>query len=266
MTEIITSLQNQTVKLAAALKQKKQRDVTGLFIAEGVRLLEEVHLADWQVEACLYTEAALQHKRTEKIIHELQDKGCRMLIVSEAVYLKVTDTEQPQGIMAIVKKKNQLLTRILQADCPLIVILDALQDPGNVGTVIRTADAVGASGVILTKGCADVYSSKAVRATMGSLFHLPIFDGISYEEVVSSLRIAGVNLFATSLASSNLYYEADFKKPAAVIFGNEGSGVHETLLNQADSAIFIPILGKAESLNVAASAAVILYEAIRQRH
>ena len=265
MTEVITSLQNDTIKLASALKQKKQRDATGLFIAEGIRLIEEVCSADWQVETCFYTEAVAGNKRAELLLNLLQDKHCRMLKVSEAVYNKISDTDQPQGIMAIVKKREHLLSTILADEKPFVVILDTVQDPGNLGTVIRTADAAGASGVVLTKGCTDLYSSKTVRATMGSLFHLPIVDGVSYEELIHSLQEKNIHIAATSLTSSSLYYEANFNQPAAVIFGNEGNGVSEELLCKANSRIFIPILGRAESLNVAASAAVILYEAVRQR-
>lgn len=265
MTEVITSLQNDTIKLAVALKQKKQRDAAGLFVAEGVRLIEEVCSADWQVETCFYTEAVVSNKRAESLLNLLQEKPCRMVKVSEAVYHKMSDTEQPQGIMAIVKKGGHLLSTILAADKAFIVILDAVQDPGNLGTVIRTADAAGASGVVLTKGCTDLYSSKAVRATMGSLFHLPIVDGVSYDELIRSLQEKNIHMIATSLTSSSLYYEADFNQPVAVIFGNEGNGVSEELLCKANSRIFIPLLGRAESLNVAASAAVILYEAVRQR-
>lgn len=265
MTEVITSLQNDTIKLASSLKQKKQRDATGLFVAEGIRLIEEVCSADWQVNTCFYTEGVSGNKRAELLLDLLQNKHCRMLKVSDAVYKKISDTDQPQGMMAIVKKREHLLSTILAVEKPFIVILDTIQDPGNLGAIIRTADAAGATGVVLTKGCTDLYSSKTVRATMGSLFHLPIVEGVNSEVLIHSLQERNIHIAATSLTSSSLYYEADFDQPAAVIFGNEGNGVSAELLCKANSRIFIPILGRAESLNVAASAAVILYEAVRQR-
>ncbi|MEG6586493.1 TrmH family RNA methyltransferase [Dendrosporobacter sp. 1207_IL3150] len=265
MSELVTSLQNTTVKLVVSLKQKKKRDEMGLFTAEGVRLIEEAVSSDWIIETCLYTEHSLNNDRVKGIINSLEDKACKMIKVSESVFDKISDTEQPQGIMIIIKKRSYTLNHMLASDNPLIVVLDSLQDPGNLGTVIRTADAAGATSVVLTKGCTDVYASKAVRATMGSLFHLPVVSGVNQDDLISFVSDNSINLTATSLSSSSVYFEADFSKPVAIVFGNEGRGVSDRLLDASNNKVFIPIFGAAESLNVAASAAVILYEAVRQR-
>lgn len=265
MTAVITSLQNQIVKLAAGLKQRKNRDATGLFAAEGIRLLETALAAGWQSEYCLYTEQALANRRAQAVIDLLKEQNCRMITVSEAVYAKISDTEQPQGIMVLIRKQTPELPEVLKEKCPLLVILDSVQDPGNLGAVIRTADAAGATAVILTKGCTDLYAGKAVRATMGSLFHLPVVAGVDHETLTEILRSNDITLMASSLNSANSYWETDFTSPSAIVFGNEGQGVSQTLLDTAASRIYIPILGSAESLNVAAAAAVILYEAARQR-
>lgn len=265
MTETITSLQNTTVKLAASLKQRKHREAAGMFIAEGVRLVEEAIASNWQIEACLFTEQALSAKRVQAMLRTLTEKGVRTIQVSEPVYAKISDTEQPQGIMALIRTNSCTLQTALGTERPLLVILDGLQDPGNLGAVIRTADAAGATAVILLKGCTDIYAGKAVRATMGSMFHLPVVERVDHEALISLLEEKGIALLATSLDAARSYFTIDFKQPAAIVFGNEGQGVSRVLLDKAKERIYIPILGRAESLNVAASAAVILYEAVRQR-
>lgn len=266
MTEIITSPQNKFIKLAASLKQKKYRDELSLFIVEGVRLVEEAAQSNWRVETCIYTTEALLQERVQDIIAGLESKNCRMIQVTGSVYDKITDTKEPQGIMAIVEKYTYLLEELLTREKkPFLVVLDEVQDPGNVGTIIRTATAAGCTGVILTKGCADVFANKVVRSSMGSIFHVPIFEGLNTNEMISYLTQHRIDILATSLESSNVYFKVDFNTSVAVVFGNEGNGVSQALLQHAKDRLYIPLLGHVESLNVAASAAVILYEVVRQR-
>lgn len=266
MSEIITSSQNKFIKLAAALKQKKQRDEWNLFVVEGVRLVEEAMQSDWLVETCIYTTEALQQVRVREIIVNLESQNCHMIQVPLALYDKITDTKEPQGIMGIVKKYAYALSDMLTSEQkPFLVVLDELQDPGNVGTIIRTSVAAGCTGVLLTKGCTDVFANKAVRASMGSIFHVPIVEGLTTSEVVSFAKGYGIEILATSLESSNVYFAVDFNKPLAIVFGNEGNGVNAQFLEDAQERLYIPLLGHVESLNVAASAAVILYEVVRQR-
>jgi TrmH family RNA methyltransferase len=264
--EIITSNQNRFIKMAASLKEKKFRDELGLFSIEGVRLVEEAAQANWSVEACVYITGAEEDQRVQDVLLLLQSKNCRMIEVSAAIYGKITEVKQPQGIMAIMKKREyRLVDCLANVEKPFLVVLDEVQDPGNVGTIIRTAAAAGCTGVILTKGCADVFAAKAVRASMGSLFNVPIFEGLSQDEVVNYLNKYDIRILATSLDNSTIYFRADFNQSVAVVFGNEGNGVSRKLLEVAIERLHIPLLGNVESLNVAASAAVILYEAVRQR-
>jgi TrmH family RNA methyltransferase len=266
MMESITSQQNRWVKLAASLKQKKYRDETGLFTIEGVRLVEEAIASGWGIEACFFTEESVSKQRIRQMIDDLALQEVKLLQITNEIFDKIAETEQPQGILSLVRKKQYTLSDALGGKkVPLIVILESIQDPGNVGTLIRTADAAGCSGVILTKGCADVFAGKTARASMGSLFHLPITAGVESSEILSALRQSGIALLATSLATRNLYYEVDMNRPVAIVFGNEGSGVRAEILEAANDLMYIPIFGKAESLNVAASAAVILFDAMRQR-
>lgn len=266
MREIITSPQNKFIKLAVALKQKKYREELNLFVVEGVRLVEEAVQATWLIDTCIYTAEALEHERVQKIISTLQAKECHIIQVPRAIYDKITDTQEPQGIMAIVKKCTYGLEDLLKKDAtPFIMVLDELQDPGNMGTIIRTAVAAGCTGVILTKGCTDIFASKAVRGSMGSVFHVPIVSGLTTDEVISFLKKQDIEIFATALESSDIYFKVDFTKALAIVFGNEGNGVNKQFLTQAQQRLYIPLIGPVESLNVAASAAVILYEVVRQR-
>ncbi len=264
--EMITSPQNKFIKLATSLKQKKYRDELGLFIVEGVRLVEEAVASNWLVETCIYTGEAVEQERARKIICDLTSKDCRMLQVPDSIYGKITDTKEPQGIMAIVRKDIDSLQDILVAgkkEC--FIVLDGVQDPGNVGTMIRTAAAAGCTGVILTRGCADVFANKAVRSSMGSIFHVPIFEGLKTSDVISSLGKHDIKILATSLESSKVYFEVDFDQSIAIVFGNEGNGVSPDLLEKAQERLYIPLYNHVESLNVAACAAIILYEVVRQR-
>ncbi|CVK17394.1 TrmH family RNA methyltransferase [Sporomusa sphaeroides] len=267
MSEFISSPANRLIKEVVSLKQKKYRDSLGLFIAEGVRLIEECAVAGWSVATCIYTEAAAARDRTRSLIERLEKLNCQLAVVPDSLYNKISDTEQPQGIMVIVKKRQATLESMVAAgeNPPLVVVLDGIQDPGNVGTIIRTADAAGCTGVIALKGSADIYAGKTVRASMGSLFHLPVVEGITSLELITWLQRCRVRLLATSLQQSELYYRTRLACPVAIVLGNEGQGVSPELLEAADSCVNIPLIGQAESLNVAVAAGIILYEAVRQR-
>ena len=267
MSEYISSATNKLIKEIASLRQRKYRDKLGMFLAEGVRLVEECATAGWPVKVCIYTEEAAGRERAKAVIERLATTDCRMVVVSEDIYNKISDTEQPQGIMAVLKKRQFSIEQMLVSTnkLPLFVVLDGIQDPGNAGTIIRTADAAGCAGVIALKGSADIYAGKTVRATMGSLFHLPVMEGLSSAELLLNLKQANIKLLATSLQQSDVYYQANFNCPVAIILGNEGQGISPELICEADAYLHIPLVGHAESLNVAVAAGIILYEAVRQR-
>ena len=264
MIEVISSPHNKMVRMAAMLKQKKHRDELGCFLVEGPRMLEEAVKSDWDIDFCLCSTEAVENNRIQRFLYGLPSQ-IRVIQVSEELFKKVSDTEEPQGILAVVKKKNTSIREIVNSQEPFVVILDEIQDPGNVGAIIRTAAAAGSTGVLLTKGCADAFGTKTVRATMGSLFHLPVIQGLSKQEIILILAEQNIDMYVTSLEASKLYYGLDFTRRMAMVFGNEGNGVSQELLNAAKERIHIPLLRNVESLNVAASAAVILYEVVRQR-
>ena len=264
--ERIESAANAKIKWAAALRMRKERDRRGEFVAEGVRLVEEAAAANWPLLFCLATEEGLNDPRAQSVAASLEARDCPVFLTTTAAYKKASATETPQGIMLVMKKATAALPSLKTEGTPLLAIMDRIQDPGNAGTILRTADAAGCSAVIAVEGTVDLFSEKTVRSAMGSLFHLPIVAQASYSELTAYINNQGISCFASALDKTAApYYAADYRKPAAVVFGNEGNGVSQEILDSMPH-IYIPMAGRTESLNVAASAAIILYEAFRQRH
>ena len=264
--EIITSVNNQRIKDVANLKQKKYRTETGAFFAEGLRaVIEAVQFADLSELFFIKTE---ENKLTE-IIKTAEEKGVRLYCVDEKVMAKLSDTKAPQGVLAVIKMPKDRLQKLNPGtssdnNAP-VIILDRVQDPGNLGTIIRTADAVGALGMILLEGCVDAFSPKVVRASMGSLFHLPVIQDVFPEEALTWCYRHGYEPAATALKNAQNMYKADLSKKMAFIFGNEANGVAEELQAAAETRLFIPMAGQAESMNVAMAAGIVLFEGLRQR-
>lgn len=264
--ERIESASNAKIKWAASLHQRKERKRRGEFVAEGVRLVETATASDWPLRFCIATESAFADERVQGIVAVLESKGCPIYAVSPNVYKKASATESPQGILLVMESVQSNLAELSAKNNPLFVVLDRIQDPGNVGTIIRTADAAGCSGVIAIEGTADLFSDKVVRSSMGSLFHLPLVMEVGAEEVIAFAREHNISCLAAALdPSATPHFSADYRKASAVVFGNEGEGVSSLFLESAEH-IYIPMLGRAESLNVATSAAIVLYEALRQRY
>lgn len=269
----INSLTNPKIKLAAQLAKRMAREKTGKFLAEGVRLAEMAASSDWAVDFALVTEHAAGEPRAAAVLAKLEERGVPVALVPDAVYQKAGDTQTPQGILLVIAQKKRGLDDLAHfaetaAQPPCYVVLDRIQDPGNLGTILRTADAAGMAGLILLKGTTDIYSPKVVRAAMGSLFHLPVVSGVTEEAFLAFAREHGLRLYATALDEHARPYDAaDFTGPTAIVFGNEGQGVSQALLAaQGTETLYIPMYGGAESLNVAVSSAIVLYEAVRQRH
>ena len=294
--ELITSVNNQRVKEVANLKQKKYRTESGTFFAEGLRAVQEaVQYAD--VTELFYTEAEAGRldvvlKAAGNVPADTKEKsgdknnanhnnagtakkrneaanGIRMYRVDEKVMAKLSDTKAPQGVLAVIRTPEQNLRQLRPGtasdnNAP-VIILDRVQDPGNLGTIIRTADAVGALGLILLEGCVDAYSPKVVRASMGSLFHLPVVQDVTAEEALTWCYRNGYEPAATALKNAQNVYKADISKKMAFLFGNEANGVAEELQAAAETRLFIPMTGLAESMNVAMAAGIILFEGLRQR-
>lgn len=264
MSQILTSLQNPQVKLAVSLQQRKRRTETGLFVLEGVRLAEELVAAGWLLECGFFTTEAAEQPRSGALIRQLSQLG-PMQLVSPAVFNKLTETDNPQGIVVVARQQLSTLPTLIKREQPLLMVLDCVQDPGNMGALIRVADAAGVDGVIILAGSVDVFSGKVLRASMGSVFHLPLVTAVSRRELLSQFELQGIRMLTTALTGAVVYDQANLCGAVALVFGNEANGIDPELLAAAGESVFIPIYGKAESLNVAAAGAVIVYEAVRQR-
>ncbi len=258
----LTGLQNPLVKAAAELKQKKYRQQRGEFLAEGLRTVEEA-VAFKAAQQIFYT--ATEDERTLQLLEQAAYMQLKLTCVSEAVMKKIADTETPQGIIAVCRMQKQPLEQLL-ASGKLLLVLDRVGDPGNIGTMLRTADAAGVGGIILLKGTADIYAPKTVRSSMGSLFHVPVLSGVAEQEFIANAKKAGYQLLVTALDGADNLYQADLKGRLAFVMGNEAGGVSASLLQQADKRVFIPMRGKAESLNVAMAAGIVMFEAMRRNY
>lgn len=256
----ITSVNNPLVKATAELKQKKYRLERGLFLAEGLRTVEEAVKGKTVVEI-FYT--AIEDARTRSCLELAASQNVELHCVSEKVMEKLSDTASPQGIIAVCRVVMPDLEELLTKGVMLLV-LDRVGDPGNVGTMLRTADAAGLGGIILLKGSVDVYAPKTVRASMGSLFHLPVIAGLSENKLIATCHDYGYELLVTCLDGATNLYKTDLGGRMAFVMGNEANGVSESLLKAADKRVFIPMKGNAESLNVAMAAGIVMFEALRQ--
>lgn len=256
----ITSVHNPRVKQWTDLLSKKGRDRAGKYIVEGIHLVKEAMQAGAEVECVVYDK---DRPFPEELL-PYRDTRCEWIQVSDHVLAKCTTTQTPQSVFAVVSKHQTDSDLLWQQERPLVVVLDGVQDPGNVGTIIRSAEASGATGIILGKGTVDLYNPKTVRAAMGSLFRIPIFDGdlIPY---LKEARERGIHVVSTSLEAERDCYELDWRRGIWFVVGNEGAGVSAAVSAEVDELITIPMQGQTESLNVAMATTVLLFEAMRQR-
>lgn len=254
MEQFIDSVHNKVIKEINALKNKRDRDKRGLFILEGERLISEIP-RDWEIRYIAVAESYSGKRAYSENIYNMSD----------SLFEKISDTVNPQGILAVCRIKEYELSQAEYGGNPFYVILENVMDPGNMGTVIRTADAAGVDGIFLSKGCVDIYNPKVIRATMGSVFHLPIYRNVNAIEVVKNLNDKGITTLAAHLKGSTNPYDVDLKKGCAILIGNEANGLSDELSNEAEKLVKIPMPGKAESMNAGIAAGILIYEAVRQR-
>lgn len=255
---MITGTSNAQVKnVMNLIKKSGERRSRGLFVIEGIRMFVEIP-KDRIVK--IYASESFAYDNKEMLC----DYDFEM--VSDAVYKHMSDTKTPQGIMAIVKMLDYKMEDLMpETRMPLIVVLENIQDPGNLGTIVRSAEGAGATGILMSKDTVDIYNPKVIRSTMGSLFRMPFMYSDDIISDVRKLKKNNIKTFAAHLMGQNFYYDENMNLPMAVLIGNEGNGLTESLSKEADVRIRIPMEGKLESLNAAVSTAVILYESMRQR-
>lgn len=245
MIALISSVKNKLVKQLKKLHKRKYREEAKRFLVEGYHLIEEAFKSGWEVEMVIVKEDV---QPPDWI------KNDDVTVVSEKVFKEISQTETPQGIAAVIVMK-QLPVALKQH----LLLVDAVQDPGNLGTMIRTADAAGFSAVCLGEGTVDPFNEKVIRASQGSIFHIPIYHNDLFDEI-ENLKAEQFTIIAAHLKRAKHYLDVDYKEKTALIVGNEGAGIKEGLLEKADEIVKIPIYGKAESLNVSVAAGILMYQ------
>jgi len=262
MTAVIDNPRSPRVRAAAKLGKKAQRSETGLFLIEGPQAVTEAlaHRPDLVTEVFATVGALDRHPAIPDVALAA---GVRVETVSDAVLNTIADTVTPQGVVAVCRQFAVSLDDVLGLRPRLVAVLEEVRDPGNAGTIIRVADATGADAVILTGTSVDVFNPKVVRATTGSLFHLPVVVGVPLESTLGRLRDTGMSVLAADVSGDDLLAvrsEGHLNGPTVWLFGNEARGLTDDQLALADRAVIVPIYGRAESLNLATAAAVCLYE------
>ncbi len=246
---------SRILKQINLLKTKKGRDNFNLFIAEGERLTKEI-----PKDIIEYIVVSENYDKTFYLKYNV-----KVYKASSSVFKKLSDTVNPQGILAVCKKNVYNINKVLNIHNPFFVLLENINDPGNLGTIIRTADAAYADAVFISKGSVDLFNGKTVRATMGSLFHLPIFTDIDLSYLINKLKEKKIKIYAAHLNGSKYIYDVNFKKSCSVLIGNEANGLSDFICDFTDELVKIPMPGKAESINASVAGGIFIYEVLRQR-
>lgn len=258
---MITSTANQQMKNLAALQRKsRERKARGLFVAEGPRMCFEAP-REW-VQSIYVSESFLQD---EKMQQQLKNFHLPYEVVADSVFCSVSDTQTPKGIMTVVKIPTYELQDLLQQERTQLLILEGVQDPGNLGTMLRTGEGAGITGVIMDRTTVDLFNPKTIRSTMGSLYRVPYYIAEDLGATIEAVKARGVRLYAAHLAGELSYDRPDYTGACGFLIGNEGNGLSDEIARMADTYIRIPMQGQVESLNAAMSAGILMYECNRQR-
>lgn len=248
------SASNDKIKYIKKLARKREREKAGEFVIEGTRAVTDAINNGAEISFVILREAS----------SPAFDPAVPQFSTDGKTFAEITDTESPQDMLAVAKARPASVSQIVNDDRETVVLCDRVQDPGNIGTIIRTADAVGNAAVILSSGCADLYNPKVIRSTMSSVFNIPVAKDADLREVIALLSARGFKIICGALSPASVdLYDADFSGKCAVIIGNEGSGVSQELISLCDIAVKIPMRGKAESLNASVSAGILMYEVLR---
>lgn len=255
---MITSTANPQVKnLQQLMKKSSVRSAQDVFLVEGMKMFLEAPRERIQK---IYVSKSLYEEKGQAFFD-----GVSMEILDDRVYAVVSDTKTPQGILCLLKQYHYTLEDLTKKRHPFLLILENLQDPGNLGTILRTAEGAGADGIILSRDSVDIYNPKTIRATMGAVYRMPFFYVEDLKVFLPELEQRGIRTYAAHLQGKNCYDEEDYKGGTAFLIGNEGNGLTEELSSKADVWVRIPMHGKLESLNAAVAASILMYEVCRQR-
>lgn len=259
--QIISSKDNELIKHIKKLKEKKYRDLNNEYIIEGTKLIKEAIEENTNIKQIVICDNCQNTDIIPKeLMYEIAKYEC--IYVTEKIFKNISDVNTPQGILAIIEKNNKETQIDYSQD--IIVVLDDIQDPGNLGTILRTVDSIGLTQIIVSKGTADCYNPKVVRSTMGAIFRVKIIESEDLEKTLKEMKKHKFKITVSSLQTKNTIYDINYDKKVIVI-GNEANGVEQKIQDIADEKIKIPMLGKTESLNASVATGIILYEYVRQK-
>jgi len=258
-------LSKEKLKELLKLKTKKGRKTQGTFLIEGLRLCEEMANSNWEAESVLFTGSFQNSSSGKNLLQKFERRNVKTIPVKSEVVKKLSDTVTPQGIIAVVKIKEFSLNEPWSESSNIILALDAIRDPGNVGTLIRTADAFGIGGVILSLDTVELYNPKVVRSTMGSIFHLPIFCEVNLEKTIPQLKKRNFKIYGADVREGKNLETFDYSEKICLLIGSETEGLNKNLLDLSDEIIRIPIFGRAESLNASVAGGILLYEITKRK-
>lgn len=264
----LTSLQNLQVKQVLHLRDRHERDKTSLFLIEGYREVLRATDADWKIDKLMICKELFLGSNEEALIQRLASRGTEIITCVEKVFHKMSYRDRPDGLLAIAPQKkinlHDLKQRNTKDEFPFYVIAEAIEKPGNLGTILRSSDAVGVSGLIVCDRCTDIYNPNVVRASVGTIFTVPTVE-TSGEEALQWLKERGIAILAATPQATHEYTQVDLVRPLAIAVGTEQLGLSDRWMQQADLQVRIPMNGVADSLNVAMATTLLLYEVLRQR-
>ena len=257
----ISSKENELIKHIKKLKDKKERDISNEYVIEGIKLIQEAIQENVNIKQIIVCDDCDKTESMPKdLMYEIAKYDC--IYVTKKIFKYISEVQEPQGILAVIEKNN--LDREIDYSQDIIVALDDVQDPGNLGTILRTVDSIGLTQILVSKGTADSYNPKVVRSTMGAIFRIKIIECEDLEKTLKEIKKHKFKVVVTSLQTENSIYEINYNKKVIVI-GNEAKGVEKNIQDLADEKIKIPMLGKTESLNASVATGIVLYEYVRQK-
>ena len=261
---VVTSLQNPQIKNVVKLRERRHRDRQGLMLIEGLRELTLAVDSGVQLKRLFYCEELVKSGDEMSLLKQAGKAGVPLFTVTKMVFRKITYKEHPDGLLAVASQPGRSLKDLTLGPTPLVVVAVAIEKPGNLGAIMRSADAAGVDGVIVCDRCTDIYNPNVVRSSLGTLFSIQVVEG-SAQETVEWLKEKGLKIVASSPHSTVEYTTADLTSPCAIVLGSEKLGLSDLWMDASDEKIHIQMRGRADSLNVAMTATILLYEAIRQR-
>lgn len=257
----IASKDNEFIKHIKKLKDKKYRDLNNEYMIEGIKLVKEAIQEKAEIKQIIICEECDNTEIIPKeLTYEIAKYEC--IYVTKQIFNSITEVKNPQGILAVVSKENT--ENGIDYSQDIIVALDDLQDPGNLGTILRTVDSIGLTQILVSKGTADCFNPKVVRSTMGAIFRVKIIECEDLKNTLKEMKNHHFKIMVTSLQTNNSIYDVDYNKKVIVV-GNEANGVEKEIQDMADEKVKIPMLGKTESLNASVATGIVLYEYVRQR-